>query len=976
MPRLCLLLLFLSKSLTLWSQDTRPFLQGLISDVESVQDCLCTSDSEGPTGVQPLTSTQTQSSILYINNNQLLNHFENGTSIDGGPGDTFSFSFGRIMGAMIGLTEIQNPNQQTDFNTFVQRFLRRIDTEVPADANQGIGINDFVLRPSFTGALAWNPDGNGNFSMDNVPVTLVAIVYRPDLVSATTGGEARLIYDLDNATGRIIVEYKLPTISSVSPIAGQVGSSISATEWAALFGKLHCLQNAGQSPAEQQIYLNHLRDIFTLVAINRYDQEHFGCGSALGQLRVNEFTAPQGQANQWHLFEFQMEGCELKRHRMELTPLDHRYEIAGEGIRTESPPAIFQPQLTNPDQINTDPFVNALELARDGGEFQPPQLAYQNTHFSANNSWMKTLVGEHALFPGNPNTLYKEHLFGSQPITPEWQETARNISINTCVSCHSRGPNNAGPTEGAGGVFFFHSAIFLSDNNPGAFLTTDNGTGVGDFVQRNDRLLDFLGVSGSASSPRSQGICNPNIVCNFDYNTNGSSLNNIDSADLSHFQLVLDPNNDINQLPGLTYDLNGDDNVNQQDLDLLTQFVNEEISAGEAFTNPSCDLILPDFDDADNGSGPDDPTDPTDMTPCQKMQAFGDVAGDWPGSDTNDPINGQPHLAQPGSNGQIDHGDPGVMAQIIGSMTSGATPVDLNFDFNNDGLVNAADIQQFWQFVNGHFDCDGEEPIDDDDGPGDGGPTGMNACEKMSSFGDIAGNWNGMDTIIGATRKANLAQPGSNGQTDLGDHFVLTTMLTSGQFTNDPNFDFDGNGTFDLNDTHIFAAFVLGVYDCDLQGPEPSVMDNCQKLQAFGDLAGDDGLGQNGIIDHNDNNVFANLFFSGFHSANPFFDLDGSGSFDQPDVMMFSNFVNGNLDCGSISLLIGQGFHATNGSTQVCLDSIKGETSRKSSGKECSNPLQDFQKQMVDFIREQRKIEQSKDTEDQRLESKQTRGKQ
>jgi hypothetical protein len=356
------------------------------------------------------------------------------------------------------------------------------------------------------------------------------------------------------------------------------------------------------------------------------------------------------------------------------------------------------------------------------------------------------------------------------------------------VSCHSRGPQAVGPAGGAGGVFFFHSGTSLQNNSPAAFLTTNNGTGEGDFVQRTDRMLAFLGMSGNVDESRSAGLCNPNIICNFDYITLGSSEGNIDDADLLHFQQVLNLE-DVDALPGFVYDLNGDSEINAVDLNLLTQFVNGNQSAGETFINPSCDIIQPSFtsdDDNDDGNNDDEELDPTTMTPCEKMMAFGDVAGDI--------ISTSPITYESDPNGVIDHAD---AVELLQMAISGNFTNDLRFDFNGDGEFNFSDLQFSSDFTNGHIDCDTEEPD----------PTNMNACEKIIAFGDVAGDVTSLSPL-----EYNL-EP-LNGVIDIADNTQMIHMILSGDFTNDIRFDFNGDGVFNFQDLAFVSNFVNGHIDC------------------------------------------------------------------------------------------------------------------------------------------------------------------
>ena len=159
-------------------------------------------------------------------------------------------------------------------------------------------INTFSVpaRPTIDSAIlaSWPRDGNNKLILDAAPFRLLAIVNRVDLrvggfYGGGTAGELRFVFSLVNCASSqaepflVILEYKVP-------IAGCANVKAWGQQWANL--STHTLGSTN--------YLNALQAITLQVTESNLAPTRPN-GSALGQLRTNEFLA-----SPWELREFKL----------------------------------------------------------------------------------------------------------------------------------------------------------------------------------------------------------------------------------------------------------------------------------------------------------------------------------------------------------------------------------------------------------------------------------------------------------------------------------------------------------------------------------------------------------------------------------------------------------------------------------------------------------------------------------------------
>ncbi len=281
------------------------------------------------------------------------------------------------------------------------------------------------------------------------------VVYRPELNTLDRYGELRLIYKIKDSTGllsRIIFEYKLPR----NKLSGST-IEVTDTEWAALFAGLSCLKRKDLTS-----YISILHSLVNRVT--NFIYEGLPCGSALGQLRINDFSS-----SRWILAEYGLQGCNLERRHLPLTPPDNYYQEIDQSVRSG-----------NQKYIDDDLFKFSLVQYLKGLRESPVvQTATMLSDFGQ-SSWMKGILGgnstdcqkqclEKGVVPGcNCNYISFLSANGINLNDPTVIKKARQFSLNTCNSCHS----SCSIEQGCGGVSFFHTE---ADGRAGNFLANNNG---------------------------------------------------------------------------------------------------------------------------------------------------------------------------------------------------------------------------------------------------------------------------------------------------------------------------------------------------------------------------------------------------------------------------------------------------------------------------------------------------------------------
>ncbi len=343
------------------------------------------------------------------------------------------FSFTKLIKFMLP------DNGSVNFNQFARSYLDGYET-VPNQLFESGELNDVRPRKVSRDKIfnEWSPVGtqvDKVLTADSSAYKLLAVFFRPDLIEKDAAGnllhagEFRFIYHfksndpnaLSLQKNHVIFEYKLPL--EPATLDGQDIGALTRNGWNKFIGKLQCLSG--------KEYTDHLVKITNRVTKAKYSGS-WKNGSALGQLRINDFLAPHESgvpdSAPWTMFEFRIASNGLlQRHRMPQTPKDNFSNFNG------GPPTVFSPSS---DKILKDGiFPGSIgsvisELKVNFSKILDPDSSYdlQNklkawqVDYGQNASWIKALEG----LPIGPPSA-----------TPEEQSFVKNrFSINTCNSCH------------------------------------------------------------------------------------------------------------------------------------------------------------------------------------------------------------------------------------------------------------------------------------------------------------------------------------------------------------------------------------------------------------------------------------------------------------------------------------------------------------------------------------------------------------
>ncbi len=376
--------------------------EGLIAPLK--ESCLC--------GANGSAVNINQGKVLFLNDQSLMDELEG------------EFGFHKLMSAM--------KPANLSFDQFVRSYTDGYGlSAIPSGKAVPGEVNDLRARNFSKNEIVNNwPQSGGQFQASGSPYQLIALLFRPELIENDASGnllhagEFRFIYkfhpasqsqaSLGDKKNHIILEYKLPL--EPATLQGQAIGSFKRIHWLRFVSKLHCLNGDD--------FKNHLRNVLRRVAIADYPTSKWRNGSALGQLRVNDFLNPNTPASanpvgqDWSLFEYRLGSSgKLERHRMPLTPKDNfsndfSAEIKNQGLVNPGPTELINFFTSNFSFIKDDSKDYNL----------PSKLEAWQNDYVRNTSWGTLLNNNASISALSPAA---ERSFAKY-----------RFSLNTCNGCH------------------------------------------------------------------------------------------------------------------------------------------------------------------------------------------------------------------------------------------------------------------------------------------------------------------------------------------------------------------------------------------------------------------------------------------------------------------------------------------------------------------------------------------------------------
>ncbi len=407
--------------------------QGVIDVLgEASEPCLC--DSANPGSSVDISAAK----ALFISkvdpeNFSTFNEITNQLGKDSLDELEKEFSFTKLMKYMLP------SDGSVNYNQFVRSYLDGY-LSVPSNLFESGELNDVRSRSVSRNKIfnEWSPVGTQAdkvLTADSSLYKLLAVLFRPDLIekdasgNLLNAGEFRFIFHSQSTDpnkhslqkNHVIFEYKLPL--DAATVDGQNVGALTRNEWNKFIGKLQCLNGAE--------YTKHLIKIATRVTKAKFSGS-WRNGSALGQLRINDFLAPHTQGDPqsapWSMFEFRLASNGLlQRHRMPKTPKDNFANFNG------APPTVFSPTS---DKILKDGLsfgsigsvlawmqTNFSNVLNPDSDYNlPPKLEAWQVDYGSKASWIKALETEN---------------IGPSSATDAQQSFVKNrFSLNSCNSCH------------------------------------------------------------------------------------------------------------------------------------------------------------------------------------------------------------------------------------------------------------------------------------------------------------------------------------------------------------------------------------------------------------------------------------------------------------------------------------------------------------------------------------------------------------
>ena len=398
---------------------------------EATEPCLCDSDAPGSS------VALTASKVLFINRiDPEKETFFNAATNELGEKSLITldkdFSFTKLIKYMLPI------NGKVNYNQFARSYLDGY-LGVPSNLKLEGELNDVRSRSIARGKIfnEWSPIGNEEAKVltpDSSSYKLLAVLFRPDLIEKDAAGnllhagEFRFIFNFVTTDStapslqknHVIFEYKLPL--ETATLNGKDVGALSRNGWNTFIGKLQCLNG--------QEYIDHLVNIVNRVTKAKFSGPWVN-GSALGQLRVNDFLAPHDDEDitsaPWSMFEFRLASTGLlQRHRMPKTPKDN-FASFNAGPPTQHNPGrdriLREGLVTRPGEIEKWFISNFSKIVNPDSDYNldPKQEAWQ-VDYGRSASWIKPFEGQS---------------IGPASASEAQQSFVKNrFSINTCNSCH------------------------------------------------------------------------------------------------------------------------------------------------------------------------------------------------------------------------------------------------------------------------------------------------------------------------------------------------------------------------------------------------------------------------------------------------------------------------------------------------------------------------------------------------------------